>query len=70
MLQWKGEVEKRCEPDELSVYLYHGPKREQDPRTLADFDLVFTTYSIVGKELSVVCTEDKGDQPAKVCVID
>ncbi|XP_072019140.1 transcription termination factor 2-like isoform X2 [Amphiura filiformis] len=61
LLQWMGEIETRCKPKDISMYQYHGPKREQDPKKLASYDMVFTTYNIVGKE----CAEDKGDQPAK-----
>ena len=70
MLQWNGEVDKRS-PGDMSVYLYHGAKRERDPRKLAKYDIVFTTYSIVGRELSVVCDgDDKGDQPVMVTILE
>jgi SNF2 family DNA or RNA helicase len=37
-------------PDTLTVYKYHGPKRETDPTKLRNFDIVFTTYATIAAE--------------------
>ena len=37
-------------PDILTVYKYHGPKRETDPTKLRNFDIVFTTYATIAAE--------------------
>ncbi|XP_069491875.1 transcription termination factor 2 isoform X2 [Ambystoma mexicanum] len=60
---WKKEVEKRVSSSKLRVYLFHGPNRERDSRTLAEYDIVVTTYSLVAKEIPV--TKDEGNSPAK-----
>lgn len=36
----------------LSVYIYHGPSRTNDPIELVDYDVVLTTFSTVGSEYS------------------
>lgn len=47
---WIQEVQKHTLPDTLTVYKYHGPKRETDPTKLRDFDIVFTTYATIAAE--------------------
>ncbi|XP_071510982.1 transcription termination factor 2-like [Diadema antillarum] len=65
MHQWAKEVERRCEPSQLSVYLYHGPGREKNAGRLAGHDMVFTTYKVVSNELKHLLEEDKGLEPVK-----
>uniref|UniRef100_A0A8C5RDM0 Transcription termination factor 2 n=1 Tax=Leptobrachium leishanense TaxID=445787 RepID=A0A8C5RDM0_9ANUR len=60
---WKKEVEKRVADGRLRVCLYHGANREKDSKTLAQYDLVVTTYSLVAKEIPV--KKEDGDAPAK-----
>ena len=36
----------------LSIYIYHGNSRLSDPRKLADYDVVITTFSTLGTEYS------------------
>ncbi|XP_042190525.1 transcription termination factor 2 isoform X2 [Callorhinchus milii] len=50
---WKNEIERHVTGRKLSVYLYHGAKREKQARVLSEFDVVVTTYSLVAKELPV-----------------
>lgn len=45
-----GDAEKKCEP--LKVYVYHGNARRSDPKYLADFDAVITTYATLASEYS------------------
>lgn len=35
----------------MKVYVFHGPKREKDPRMLARNDIVITTYNTISSEL-------------------
>ncbi|XP_074643058.1 transcription termination factor 2-like [Tubulanus polymorphus] len=49
--QWNKEIENRCDEGKLKVLVYHGPKRDKDPRMIAKHDVVLTTYSIIGKEV-------------------
>ncbi|XP_017778365.1 PREDICTED: transcription termination factor 2 [Nicrophorus vespilloides] len=48
--QWAGEVEKRLKRALLSVERYHGANREKKAKTLSQYDMVITTYSIVMNE--------------------
>ncbi|CAD6184559.1 unnamed protein product [Caenorhabditis auriculariae] len=61
--QWKKEIEDRVEDGLLSVYMYHGPKREKDAKRLARYDIVISTYALVGGEITEKITtannEDK-----------
>ncbi|XP_022098307.1 transcription termination factor 2-like [Acanthaster planci] len=65
MSQWQKEVEQRCAPGLLTTYLYHGTNRERSARRLAKYDMVFTTYEIVRKELSFLSAKEKGEEPVK-----
>jgi len=47
--QWKEEIELKSN---LSVLIYHGPKRTKSINQLKAVDVVLTTYSIVGNEAS------------------
>lgn len=41
--------------DIFRVYIYHGASRNMDPRFLAEFDLVITSYSTLANEYSKQC---------------
>ena len=45
--QWRREI---TEKTNLKVYVHHGPKREKEPRRLALWDVVVTTYDTVSSE--------------------
>uniref|UniRef100_A0A1X7TXG7 Transcription termination factor 2 n=1 Tax=Amphimedon queenslandica TaxID=400682 RepID=A0A1X7TXG7_AMPQE len=47
---WENEIESKLYSGNLSVFRYHGPKRPKDPRVLIDYDVVITTYDIIGME--------------------
>jgi len=48
---WKAEIMNRCKSGLLSIHLFHGPKREKDPKKLMEFDIVITTYDIIRRSL-------------------
>ncbi|XP_042206381.1 transcription termination factor 2-like isoform X2 [Homarus americanus] len=48
--QWQGEAQLRVSRRKLKILVYHGTNREMDIRSLAQFDLVITTYQLVMKE--------------------
>ncbi|XP_067849047.1 transcription termination factor 2 isoform X2 [Heptranchias perlo] len=50
---WKKEIERHVCGRKLSIYMYHGPKREKSAKALSEFDVVVTTYSLVAKEIPV-----------------
>ncbi|BEI89113.1 uncharacterized protein CcaverHIS019_0204750 [Cutaneotrichosporon cavernicola] len=52
----KKGVKKPTDPeDTLRVYIYHGTGRKADPRYLAGFDIVITSYSTLANEYSKHC---------------
>nr|GEW86031.1 helicase-like transcription factor CHR28 [Tanacetum cinerariifolium] len=62
--QWGRELDEKVTEDaKLDVLVYHGGNRTKDPAELARYDVVLTTYSIVGKEVptKVFDEEDEGD---------
>jgi SNF2 family DNA or RNA helicase len=49
---WEEQIQAHVQQGALTSYLYHGPRREQDPKVLAEFDLVITTYNVIAHEYS------------------
>jgi SNF2 family DNA or RNA helicase len=50
--QWAQEIhDKVTAAADLTVLIYHGGNRTKDPRELAKYDLVLSTYSIVSMEV-------------------
>lgn len=43
----------------LKIYIYHGASRCEDPKRLADHDVVITTFSTLGTEFSKQCRADE-----------
>lgn len=60
---WKKEIERHVKTGKMSVYLYHGARRETSARALADYDVVVTTYGLVSKEIPV--QKEDADNPSK-----
>ena len=48
--------------DILRVYVYHGPSRVPDPKYLAQFDLVITSYNVLALEYSKMCVNLTADE--------
>jgi SNF2 family DNA or RNA helicase len=53
-------AQPRRDGDSLMVYIYHGNARRPDPRYLANFDVVITTFSTLASEFS---RQNKSVQP-------
>ncbi|KAI8612868.1 P-loop containing nucleoside triphosphate hydrolase protein [Chytriomyces sp. MP71] len=53
MNQWKAEIQSKTDPAfrHLSILVHHGPNRTKDPRKLAQYDVVLTTYGLVTSSL-------------------
>ncbi|KAL3865169.1 hypothetical protein ACJMK2_006788 [Sinanodonta woodiana] len=63
--QWDKEIQKRCKSGLLRVNLYHGPNRERNPLKLASYDVVLTTYNLVGKEVGAPQDDQNAENPVK-----
>ncbi|KAI0888831.1 SNF2 family N-terminal domain-containing protein [Annulohypoxylon maeteangense] len=48
---WEEQIKAHIKPGQLSYYIYHGSNRIKDPKILAKFDLVLTTYGSVASEV-------------------
>ncbi|KAH6842838.1 SNF2 family N-terminal domain-containing protein [Chaetomium sp. MPI-CAGE-AT-0009] len=49
--QWEAEIKEKVTKDhELKVCVHHGPQRTKDPKVLAKYDVVITTYQILVSE--------------------
>lgn len=49
---WEDQIASHSQANSLSVYIYHGPSREQNPAILASYDVVITTYNILAIAMS------------------
>lgn len=58
--QWKAEIETHVHPGSLSLYVHHGQSRPKDAKSLAQSDVVITTYGILSSEFSSENAEDNG----------
>lgn len=57
--QWASEIKaKVAESSKLSVLVYHGGSRTTKPTELAKYDVVVTTYTIVGQEVPKQDSDD------------
>ncbi|KAK9168442.1 hypothetical protein Syun_000582 [Stephania yunnanensis] len=58
--QWKAEIESHCEPGLLSLYVHYGQSRSKEAKSLAQYDIVLTTYGVLTSEFSSESTEANG----------
>ena len=49
---WEDQISDHIKANTLKVYTYHGANREQNPFELAKYDVLLTTYGMVGAEYS------------------
>ena len=63
--QWEGEIKNRFERDTFKYLAYHGNNRNKFSYNLDDYDIVFTTYELVSREVALV---DKQGNDVKVSV--
>ncbi|KAF8545103.1 SNF2 family N-terminal domain-containing protein [Trichophaea hybrida] len=47
---WEEQIATHVWPGKLRYFIYHGKNRPTDPASLCDYDVVFTTFSIVSQE--------------------
>lgn len=49
--QWEAEIKEKVHADKnVKVCVHHGPQRTKDPKVLAKYDVVITTYQILVSE--------------------
>eukprot|EP01080_Neovahlkampfia_damariscottae_P010339 gene10339-2753_t len=47
---WENEIKKNVEKNTIKYYLYHGSSRNREPKVLASYDVIFTTYSVLSSD--------------------
>ncbi|KAK9065303.1 hypothetical protein SSX86_016686 [Deinandra increscens subsp. villosa] len=64
--QWNDELHNKVSSKaSLSVLIYHGANRTKDPYELAKYDVVLTTYAIVGMEVPKQPLVDEDEDETK-----
>ncbi|XP_047168024.1 DNA repair protein RAD5A [Vigna umbellata] len=58
--QWKAEIETHVHHGSLSLYVHYGQSRPKDAKSLAQNDVVITTYGILASEFSSENADDNG----------
>ncbi|KAF3455122.1 hypothetical protein FNV43_RR05570 [Rhamnella rubrinervis] len=58
--QWKAEIETHSQPGSLSLYVHYGQSRPKDAKSLAQSNVVITTYGVLASEFSTENAEDNG----------
>lgn len=48
---WEEQIKAHVKAGQLTYYIYHGSNRIKDPRRLAEYDIVLTTYGSVSSEV-------------------
>ena len=48
----QSEVEMHTKPGSLTTYTHYGSARTRDSRALVDYDIVLTTYGVLGSEFA------------------
>ena len=54
LLQWEGEIKSKFTESTFKYYMYHGDNRKKYAYNLSDYDIVFTTYEIISREIEVI----------------
>ncbi|KAI2624396.1 SNF2 family N-terminal domain-containing protein [Hypoxylon sp. NC1633] len=49
---WEEQIKAHIQPGQLTYYIYHGSNRIKDPKRLAEFDIILTTYGSVASEVA------------------
>ncbi|RKF54362.1 DNA repair protein RAD5A [Golovinomyces cichoracearum] len=60
---WEDQIKQHIKKGSLSYYIYHGSNRLRDPRKLAQYDLVITTYGSVASEFNHRSKKKAGSHP-------
>jgi len=49
---WEEQIQAHVQDGTMKWHLYHGNKRENEPKVIAGYDLVITTYQVIASEWS------------------
>jgi SNF2 family DNA or RNA helicase len=49
---WEDQIASHINPDAMTYTVFHGPNREKNPFVLLKYNIVITTYGIIGSEFS------------------
>lgn len=49
---WVSQIKEHIKDGALSYYVFHGPNRTEDPKELARYDIVITTYTTILSDVS------------------
>ncbi|KAI0020556.1 SNF2 family N-terminal domain-containing protein [Xylariomycetidae sp. FL0641] len=60
---WEEQIKAHIQPGALQYYIYHGPNRIKDSKTLAQYDIVLTTYGSVASEVAARSKGRAGPHP-------
>ncbi|KAK8079865.1 helicase-like transcription factor [Apiospora hydei] len=60
---WEEQIKTHIKPGTFSYYIYHGSSRIRDPKKLAQYDLVITTYGSVSTEVNARHKGRAGSHP-------
>ncbi|KAI8629027.1 SNF2 family N-terminal domain-containing protein [Xylariaceae sp. FL1651] len=60
---WEEQIKAHIKPGKMRYYIYHGSNRNKDARTLADYDIVLTTYGSVASEVTARSKGRSGPWP-------
>lgn len=58
LIQWQNEIKKHVFDGKLDIYEYHDKRDREDPN-LHSYDVVLTTYSLLGREFSYLQDKKK-----------
>lgn len=54
LLQWESEIKSKFTENTFKYFIYHGDARKRFAYNMSDYDIVFTTYEIVSREIELV----------------
>jgi len=60
---WEEQIQAHVQDGAIKFHLYHGNKRECDPKVIAVYDLVITTYQVIASEWSKHLKNDNYASP-------
>jgi SNF2 family DNA or RNA helicase len=66
ILQWENEIKSKFTENTFKYYIYHGDNRKRTAYNLGDYDIVFSTYEIVSREIELIEGVPNDSQLARI----